>query len=107
MASVSQLELIGEADLNPDKSASAVTDAGQLFMPLGDLVDIDKELARLTKDRDATVRDIARGEAMLKNAGLLAKAPAQLVETEKAKLETSKVTLETLAARIREIEALR
>jgi len=107
LASVSQLEMIGDADPNPDKSASAVTDAGQLFMPLGDLVDIDKELARLGKDRDATARDIARGEAMLKNEGFLAKAPAQLVENERTKLETSKKTLETLAARIQEIEALR
>ncbi len=107
LASVSHLELIGEGDPNPDKAASAVTDACHLFMPLGDLVDIDKELARLTKDRDATARDIARGEGMLKNEGFLAKAPAQLVENEKGKLETAKKTLETLEERIREIEALR
>ncbi len=107
LASVSHLELIGEGDQNPEKSASAVTDACHLFMPLGDLVDIDKELARLTKDRDATARDIARGEGMLKNEGFLAKAPAQLVENEKAKLETARKTLETLEERIREIEALR
>jgi valyl-tRNA synthetase len=42
LASVSALELIGEGDPNPDKSASAVTDACALFMPLGDLVDVDK-----------------------------------------------------------------
>jgi valyl-tRNA synthetase len=68
---------------------------------------VDKELSRLTKDRDATARDIARGEAMLKNEGFLAKAPAQLIETEKGKLETARKTLETLEERIKEIEALR
>ncbi len=107
LASVSALELIGEGEPNPDKSASAVTDACALFMPLGDLVDVDKELSRLTKDRDATARDIARGEAMLKNEGFLSKAPAQLIETEKGKLETARKTLETLEERIKEIEALR
>ena len=107
LASVSALELIGEDDPNPDKSASAVTGACQLYMPLGDLVDVEKEISRLTKDRDATARDIARGEGMLKNEGFLAKAPAQLIETEKAKLETSRKTLEALDARIREMEALR
>ena len=87
LASVSALELIGEGDPNPDKSASAVTGACQLYMPLGDLVDVDKELVRLGKDRDAAIRDIARGEAMLQNEGFLSKAPAQLIENEKAKLE--------------------
>ena len=99
--------MIGEADPNPDKSASAVTDACTLFMPLGDLVDVEKELNRLSKDRDATARDIARGEAMLQNEGFLAKAPQQLIENEKAKLGTAKKTLEALEARIGEIEALR
>jgi hypothetical protein len=54
----------------------------------------------LTKDRDATARDIARGEAMLKNEGSSRK-PGPADENEKGKLETAKKTLETLEERIR------
>jgi valyl-tRNA synthetase len=107
LAWVSTLELIGEGDPNPEKSASAVTPACTLFMPLGDLVDIDREIGRLAKDRDNAAREIGRGEGMLKNQGFISKAPAKLVENEKAKLETARKTLAALEARIAELEALR
>jgi valyl-tRNA synthetase len=54
-----------------------------------------------------TARDIARGEAMLKNEGFLAEGARELVENEKEKLVTAKKTMEALAERIRETEALR
>ena len=51
--------------------------------------------------------EIARANSKLNNAGFIAKAPAELVEKEKEKLETNKSLLEKLHARIAEIEALR
>ena len=57
------------------------------MIPLGDLVDLDKERARLMKERDNTASEIARAQGKLANQGFLNKAPAALVEAEKAKLE--------------------
>jgi two-component system phosphate regulon sensor histidine kinase PhoR len=66
--------------------------------------DNDKEIARLTKERDSVERDIQRAEGKLNNQGFIAKAPAQLVEQEKAKLEVNKDKLAKLNARIADLQ---
>ncbi len=86
------------------KTVSAVSEAAELFIPLGDLVDIDKEIARLTKERDSVARDIQRAEGKLGNQGFLAKAPAQLVEQEKEKLAVNRDKLAKLDARIDDLK---
>ena len=67
---------------------------------------MEKELKRLTKDRDTVEREIKRTEGMLKNEGFLAKAPEQLVAKEREKLETNKAMLTSLNARIEELKTL-
>ena len=106
LASASALELINDQDPNPDKSASAVANAGEIFIPLGELVDVEKELARLNKDREQLVKDIARISGMLNNEGFVKKAPEALVNQERAKLEQNGQMLESLAVRIEELKAL-
>ena len=104
MAWVSEMKLLGENEAAEGKTVSAVSEAAELFIPLGDLVDIDKEIARLTKERDSVARDIQRAEGKLGNQGFLAKAPAQLVEQEKAKLEVNRDKLAKLYARIDDLK---
>ncbi|MGI6238171.1 MAG: class I tRNA ligase family protein, partial [Christensenellales bacterium] len=107
LAFASALEILPADAPNPEKSASAVTGACELFLPLGDLVDVEQELKRLDKDRKNLEGEIARAESKLTNPGFLGKAPAHLVEQEKAKLETNRQLLGKLAGRIEEMEALR
>ncbi|MCI5579610.1 MAG: hypothetical protein MR364_09005, partial [Oscillospiraceae bacterium] len=54
--------------------------------PMGELVDKEKELARLEKEKKATQKDIDFLSGKLNNQGFLSKAPAQQVENERAKL---------------------
>ena len=104
LAWVSQMQLLAADEAAQGKTVSAVSEAAELFIPLGDLVDVDKEIARLGKERDSVQRDIERGEAKLSNPGFLAKAPAQLVEQEKAKLDVARDKLVKLNARIDELK---
>lgn len=104
LAWVSEMTILEDAQAAPGKTVAAVSEAAELFIPLGDLVDLNKEIARLTKERDGVERDIQRAEGKLSNQGFLAKAPAQLVEQEKAKLEVSKDKLVKLDARIEELK---
>ena len=76
-------------------------------MPLGELVDVEKELKRLEKDRKGLEGEIARATGMLNNPGFVSKAPAHLVEAEKEKLATNQGLLKKLLARIEELESLR
>ena len=87
-----------------EKTVSAVTVTGELFIPLGDLVDIAKEIARLAKEQKNLEQEVARGNAKLNNPGFTGKAPAQLVQQEKERLEANKAKLQALIARITELQ---
>ena len=75
-----------EADI-PENSVSAVTDKAQIFMPLEELVDFDKEMARLNKEKETLKKEIARAEGKLANENFVKKAPPAVVEEERQKLK--------------------
>ena len=70
-----------------EKIVSGVCEAGQIFIPLGELVDLEKEKSRLEKELDRIVGEIARANGKLANHNFISKAPKKLVEDERAKLE--------------------
>lgn len=71
----------------PDgKNASVMTALGKVFIPMGELIDFDKERARLNAEIAKTDEEIARAEGKLANKGFVDKAPAALVEKEREKL---------------------
>ena len=104
MAWVSEMTILSDGEAAPGKTVSAVSEAAELFIPLGDLVDIDKEIARLTKEADSLARDIQRAEGKLNNPGFLAKAPAQLVAQEREKLGVTRDKLAKVTARIDDLK---
>ena len=63
--------------------------------------------ARLDKDLKNAEGEVARANGKLNNEKFVAKAPANLVEAEKEKLVAAQSKVETLKARIAEMEALR
>ena len=77
---------------------SAVTADATLFMPLAELVDIEKEKARLTKELGKKQAELKGLEGKLSNPGFLAKAPADVVAAEQDRAEK----LKTLIAKIEE-----
>ena len=84
LASASSVEIGASFDV-PD-SVTAVTHSARIFIPLDDLVDKEKELARLAKEKAAVQKDIDFSQGKLNNSGFMAKAPEKQVEAEKAKL---------------------
>ncbi len=103
LASTSQMSILGEQDVVTEKNVTAVCQAGEFFIPLGDLVDFEKERARLNKEKDNLENEIKRSEGKLQNEGFVKKAPEQLIQKEKEKLELNKQMLETLIKRIEEL----
>ena len=69
-----------------DGAVSIVTDAATVYIPLGDLVDFEKERTRLTAELTRVRGEITRLTAKLANEGFVAKAPAAVVEAERVKL---------------------
>ena len=104
LAGADQVEILADRNAVTGKNVSAVVTAGELFIPLGDLVDFVKEVARLTKELVNLQKETARSEGMLKNPGFLSKAPAHLVQAEKEKLEAVKAKAAALVNRIEELK---
>ena len=66
---------------------TCVTQAAQIYMPLNDLVDLDKERERLQKELDNALNMVKRTEGKLSNESFVARAPEAVVNAEKEKLE--------------------
>ncbi len=106
LAGVSNIELVADRTQITEKTVSAVCAAGELLIPMGDLVDFEKEIARLQKEYENLLKEIERASGKLNNPGFVAKAPAQLVEQEKEKLNTNQQMAQTLNQRIAELKGM-
>ncbi len=94
LASASEVEIKDKIDLSD--ALTVVTDSARIFIPLDEIVDKEKELDRLNKEKKAVQKDIDFLSGKLSNQGFLAKAPAQLIEKEKAKLDVAKQKMEKI-----------
>ena len=88
LASAASLEVV--EDYADENAVKIITDSATIHIPLGDLVDFEAERARLKKELDAMESEIKRAEGKLSNEGFVSRAPAAVVEAEKAKLEKYK-----------------
>ena len=104
LASTSELDVLSSDQAVTEKTVGAVVAAGEILIPLGDLVDIEKEIARLNKERDNLLKEIARAEGKLNNEGFLRKAPEALVQAERDKLAGNQTKLVALDARIADLK---
>ena len=79
-----------------DDAVMIATDAGSLYIPLSEVIDFEKERARLTAEMKKNDGEIERLEKKLSNEGFVAKAPAAVIEGERAKLKKYLETREAL-----------
>ena len=70
----------------PKGTPAALTPLGELFLPLEGLIDVEAEKERLGKELDKIAREIAKSSSKLGNAGFVERAPAEVVDQEKARL---------------------
>ncbi len=103
LAGVDKIEFINNKEELKEKTISQIIDGYELYIPLGELVDISVEIERLKKELNNTEAEIKRASGKLANNGFLDKAPKELVDQERAKLDKY---LEIRKKLIREISGL-
>ncbi len=106
LASASEVKVLAEDEAAPAGSASCVTAIGEAFMPLGELIDIEKELVRLGKELENVQGEIKRANGKLNNEKFISKAPEKVVAEEREKLEKYTGMLAKLESRIAELKEL-
>jgi valyl-tRNA synthetase len=88
------------ADRRPDKAATLVVGEVEVILPLSGLVDLGAEQKRLQSEAEQAEAEITRTEVLLANEGFIARAPAQVVEKERAKLAAAREKLAKLRERL-------
>ena len=88
----------------PKGAVNAVCAMGEAFIPLDQLIDIDKEIERVNKEINRMKGEVARAEGKLGNPGFVAKAPEKVINEEKNKLDVAKDMLSKLEHRLAELQ---
>lgn len=83
----------------PENATAAIVNGLEVYLLLKDLIDVDKERARLAKDKATNDKEILRLERKLSNEGFLAKAPEAVVVKEREKLAEYKEKEQALIER--------
>ena len=86
-----------------EDSVSAVIPGAVIYIPFSDLVDIDKEIERLTKEKGRLEGELKRVEGMLSNPNFVNKAPESKQEEERAKLEKYKDMMQLVSDRLEQL----
>lgn len=103
LASCSEVAIADDKSAIPEDAVSAVIHGAELYLPLDDLIDFDKEMERLQKERTKLQKEVDRVISKLNNEGFVSKAPANLLEEERQKESKYQEMLATVDARINAI----
>jgi valyl-tRNA synthetase len=105
LARLEHIEVLAEETEAPP-AAIQLVGAMRVLVPMAGLIDRDAELARLDKELERRRQDVARLEKKLANESFVAKAPAEVVEKERAKHDEAVDALAKLVAQRETIASL-
>lgn len=78
LASASEVEVAESFEI--EGAVNIVTADAKIYIPMDELVDREKELARLNKELEQVKKRLAQSEGKLNNQGFVAKAPEAVIE---------------------------
>ncbi|MEA4969648.1 MAG: valine--tRNA ligase [Candidatus Pelethousia sp.] len=87
----------------PESAVSAVCESAEVYIPLHELIDVEKERERTAKEIERVHGEISRAETKLSNESFVQKAPENVIAGEKEKLETARSMLQKLEQRLAEL----
>ncbi|ADU74953.1 valyl-tRNA synthetase [Acetivibrio thermocellus AD2] len=87
LASCSEVVIQPDKSGIPSNAVAAILAGVEIFLPLEDLIDIEKEIERLEKELSNLQKELDRVNSKLANEGFVSKAPQKVVEEEKKKKE--------------------
>ncbi len=98
LAYASEISFVDAAPEHADSMVSVVTKGANVYMPMGELIDFEKERARLEKEKGKVQKDLDFINKKLGNPGFLAKAPEAVVAQEREKVAKLEELMEKLDA---------
>ena len=106
LASASEVSFLAADAPDPENVVTGALAGAAVYLPLAGLIDVEKETARLTKERANLEKEIARLTGKLSNEGFTSKAPAAVVAAEREKLAGYEEKIALIRTRLTDIEKL-
>ena len=100
LSGVNELQILTELMNKPSQAGSALTSKVEIYVPLEGVVDIAREIERLEKDLKMAQSDLEKAQAKLNNENFLSRAPQEVIEKERNKVEEARVKQEGILQRI-------
>ncbi|PXF60375.1 MAG: valine--tRNA ligase [Deltaproteobacteria bacterium] len=106
LAGVETLNLLKEGELRPEGAATVILEDLEIFIPLEGFVDIEEELRKLTKEEKKLGKELAKTEAKLKNENFLSRAPQEIVQKERDKINKFQTKLKKIVSHKETLESI-
>ena len=90
LAYTDEMTMLDAEPADLDGMVTCATADAKLYIPMGQLVDVTKEIARITKELDKAKKFLASLEGKLSNEGFLSRAPEAVVNAEKEKAQKNR-----------------
>ncbi len=107
LASAEKIEILDNKTNIGDDNISVVLSKCEVFLPLKDLIDFDKEIERLEKEREKLEGELKRVKGKLANEGFISKAPEKVVAEEREKQKKYEEMMEKVLERLENIKSNR
>ena len=104
LAYAGSVEIRSEMPEDTDKMVSAFTNDAKLFMPLSELVDMEKEIARIEKEIEKAKEIIRITEGKLANEKFVSRAPEHIVNIEREKIVKQNALIANLEETLRDLK---
>ena len=96
LAYANDISVLDAVPVDADRMVSAVTDNARMFMPMADLVDLEKERARLEKELANAAKQLQAQIGKLSNQNFVTRAPEAVVNAEREKQAKLEALIENL-----------
>jgi len=106
LAGVETLNILKEGEQRPEGAATVILEDLEIFIPLEGFVDIEEELRKLTKEEKKLGKELAKTEAKLKNENFLSKAPQEIVQKERDKVNKFQTKLKKIVSHKETLEGV-
>ncbi len=96
LAYAGEVDIVSEAPADTDGMVSVVTGSAKMFMPMAELVDLEKERARIEKELEKARAQLEAQKKKLANEAFVSRAPEAVVNAERERAEKAKALIANL-----------
>jgi valyl-tRNA synthetase len=104
LANITEIKIVDDKTEIGEDTASSVIYGTEIYLPLADLIDYEKEIERLKKEKARLEDELKRVKGKLSNEKFMSKAPESVVNAEKEKLQKYKLMMEKVLERLEQMQ---